>query len=64
MPLSVSFLVAFDAESDEILGRIIAQAAPRLNVMDLKILRSPAGLAMPAVSLEHCAAELPVVFRL
>lgn len=61
--MSVSFLVTHNAKSDQILGRVITQAAPRLNVMDLKILRSPAELAMPAVSIEHCTAELTVGFR-
>ena len=49
--MSVSALVAFDAKSNEILGRIIAQAAPGLDVMNLKTLDAPARLATPAVSL-------------
>jgi hypothetical protein len=54
--------VAADAKSYEILSRIIAQAAPRLNVMDLKVLDAPARLATPAVSLENFTAELAVGF--
>lgn len=42
MPISVSILVALDAESHEILSRIIAQAAPWLGVVNLKILHAPA----------------------
>jgi hypothetical protein len=42
---------ASDAQGDEILIHIIAQAAPRLNVMDLKIFRASARLASPAISL-------------
>jgi hypothetical protein len=56
--------MASDVQGDEILIRIIAQAAPRLNVMDLKILHPPARLAMPAVSLQHFAAELAIRFRI
>ena len=54
--------MALGAKSDEILSRIIAQAAPRLNVMDLKIFRSPADLATPAVPLQDLMAELTVGF--
>ena len=40
--MSVSVLVAACTKSYEILSRIIAQSAPRLNVMDLKVFHSPA----------------------
>ena len=62
--MSVSVLVALDAKSYQILGRVIAQSAPRLNVMDLKILHAPARLATPAVSLQDFAAELAISFRI
>ena len=42
MPMLVGVLVAFDAKSYEILSRVITQTAPRLNVMDLKMLHAPA----------------------
>ena len=61
--MSVSVLVALDTESYEILSRIIAQAAPRLNVMDLKIFHAPARLATPAVSLQDFPAELAIGCR-
>ena len=48
--------MASDAQGDEILIRIIAQQTARLNVMDLKILHSPARLASPAVSLQNFEA--------
>jgi hypothetical protein len=51
MPMTVNVLVALDAKSYEILSRIIAQAAPGLDVMNLKTLEAPAQLATPAVSL-------------
>ena len=62
--MSVSVLMALDTESYEILGRIIAQAAPRLNVMDLKILHAPARLATPSISLQNFVAELAISFRI
>ena len=60
--MSVSVLVASDTKSYEILSRIIAQAAPWLNVMDLQALDTPARLATPAVSLQNFTAELAVGF--
>jgi hypothetical protein len=61
--MSVSVLMALDTESYEILSRIIAQAAPRLNVMDLQILHAPAGLTAPVVSLQDFTAKLAISFR-
>jgi hypothetical protein len=58
--MSVSALVARDAKSYQILGRVIAEAAPRLNVMDLKILRSPADLATLAFSLQNFMANVAI----
>jgi hypothetical protein len=49
--MSVSVLVALDAKSYKILSRIIAQAAPGLDVMHLKTLDAPTRLAAPAISL-------------
>jgi len=51
-------------EGDQVFGRVIAQSAPRLNVMDLKILHAPARLATPAVSLQDFLAELAISFRI
>ncbi len=61
--MSVDVLVALDAKAYEILSRIIAQSAPRLNVMDLKIFHSPAPLASPAISFQDFPAELAIGFR-
>ena len=55
--------MALDAKSYEILSRVITQTAPRLDVMDLKILHPPTRLATPAVSLQDFAAELAIGFR-
>ncbi len=61
--MSVGVLVALDAKGYEILSRIIAQSAPRLNVMDLKIFHSPTPLASPAISLQDFPAELSIGVR-
>jgi len=58
------FLVARRAEGDQVFGDIIAQSAPRPNVVDLKILHAPAPLATPAVSLQDFAAELAISSRI
>jgi hypothetical protein len=63
-PYSVSFLVTDDAKSDQILGRVMAEVAPRLDVMDLKVSDLPTPLATPAVPLEDFMAELVVSLRL
>ena len=47
----MSFLMAQCAESNQILGSVIAQSAPRLDVMDLEILHTPTRLAPPAIAL-------------
>jgi hypothetical protein len=42
MRVSMNFLVAPSTKTNQILGRVITQSAPRLNVMDLKIFHAPA----------------------
>jgi len=59
----VNVLVALDAKSYEILSRIIAQAAPGLDVMNLKTLDGSTRLATPAVLLYDFTAELAISFR-
>jgi hypothetical protein len=58
----MGFLMARRAEGDQILGSVIAQSAPPLNVMDLKILHSPARLTTPSISLQDFMAELAISF--
>ena len=58
------FLVARRAEGDQVFRDIIAQSAPRPNVVDLKIRHAPAPLATPAVSLQDFAAELAISSRI
>ena len=62
--MSVNVLMALDANSYEILGRIIAQSTSRLNVMHLKSLRTSTWLAMPAISLKDFTAELAISFSI
>ena len=45
-----------DAKSYQILCYVMAEAAPRLNVVDLKACDLPARLATPAVPLEDFKA--------
>ena len=52
----MDFLMARSAEGDQIFGNVIAQSAPRLDVMDLKIFHMPAGLTTPAISLQDFPA--------
>jgi hypothetical protein len=47
----MGFPVAPDTQSDQIFLRVITQVAPWVNVVNLKILRLPAALAAPAISL-------------
>jgi len=56
MPMSVNVLVALDTKSYEIRSRIIAEAAPRLNVVNLKIFHPPAPLASPTVTFQDFTA--------
>jgi hypothetical protein len=60
----MGFLMARRAQGDQILGNIISESAPRLNVMDLKIFHPPARLTTPAVSLQDFTAELAISFRI
>jgi hypothetical protein len=59
----MDFLMARCTEGYQILGRVIAQSAPRLNVMGLQILRPPTRLATPAISLQDFAAMQEIKFR-
>jgi hypothetical protein len=52
--------MAFVAERNEVLGGVISQQAPRAQVMNLEIVRAPAALAAPPISLEHLLAQLMI----
>jgi hypothetical protein len=56
------FLMAPRTKGDQILGRVIALSAPRLNVVNLQIFHPPARLTTPSVSLQNFAAELAIGF--
>jgi hypothetical protein len=60
--LSMGFLVAPNTNSNRMLGCVITQAIPRLNVMDLKTLYSSARLVTPATSLQDLASGLAIGF--
>jgi len=48
------------AEGDEVFIGIVPLLAPELLVVHLEPGHGPAGLAAPAIALEHAEAELPV----
>jgi len=54
--------VAFCTERHQILGIVIAEPTPRLNVMDLKFLHASTRMATPAVSFQDFTAELAIGF--
>ncbi len=64
VPPSVCLLVTHGTKSYQILGRVIAEVAPRLDVVDLKIFRSSAELATPTVPLQDFTAQLLINFGL
>ena len=56
--MPMGFLMARRTEGDQILGCVIAQLAPPLDMMDLKIFHTTARLATPAVSLQNITTKL------
>ena len=48
------------AEGEKILLGIVAQSASWVDVVDLEVDRTAAGLAAPAIPLQHLVAELAV----
>jgi hypothetical protein len=52
--------VAISAERNQIFVCVVAQPAPRANVVDLKMIRAAAVLASPAVTLQHFGAEFAI----
>jgi|GEM_PF-5205071 len=56
--------MTYCAESDQILGSVIAQSAPPLNVMDLKIFHASARLATPSVSLQNFTENSAISCRI
>ena len=56
----MGFLMALRAAGDQIFRGIITQTTPRLNVVDLKIFRSSAELAAPAIPLQYLTAEFAI----
>ncbi len=48
------------AEGDEVGLGIVAQSPPRVDVVDLEVGRAAAGLAAPAIALQHLLAKSTV----
>ncbi len=51
------------AEGDEVGLGIVAQSPPRVDVVDLEVGRAAAGLAAPAIALQHLLAQLTMGLR-
>ena len=58
--ISVDVAMAISAEGDQIFICVVTQPASRVDVVDLKTMGSPAVLASPAVTFQHCDAEFAV----
>ena len=56
--------MAHTTKGDKIFFHIPSQLAPRLNMMDLKIVSTAALLASPAITLEHSLTELSIGIRI
>ena len=55
--------VAISAERNQIFVCVVAQPAPRANVVDLKAIGAATGLASPAVALQDFGAEFAIRVR-
>ena len=62
--LPMGFFMARCAEGDQILGFVIAQSAPPLNMIDLKIFHPPVPLAAISIPLQDFTAEPAIRFRI
>ena len=52
--------MAFVAERNEVLDDVISKQAPRAQVMNLEIVRTPTALTAPPISLEHLFAQMMI----
>ena len=52
--------MAIRAESDQILFAVVAQMAPRLNVMDLQVGSTPTALASPPIAPQDLLSQRPI----
>ena len=55
--------VARGAEGDEVWLGVVAEPAPRLDVVDLEVSRPAAGLAAPTIPLQYLLAKSTVGLR-
>ena len=58
----MDLVVAGGAEGDEVLLGVVAQSAPREDVVNLEVGAAAAVLAAPAVPLQHLLAQLTIGF--
>jgi hypothetical protein len=59
----MSNAVTGGTKNNQIVSSVIAELAPRPNVMNLEILHPPAYLAAPAVPLQNFLTELLIVLK-
>ena len=52
--------MAISAERDQVFVCVVAQLAPRANVVHLKTIGAATDLAPPAVALQHFGAEFAI----
>ena len=62
--LSVHLCVAFGAQRNQVLFLVAARLAAEFEVMHLQVLHAAAGLAAPAVALQHLPMQLVVAVRI
>ncbi len=58
----MSLLVTTGAECDEVLLGVVSESASWVDVVDLEVGTTPAGLAAPAVPFQHLLAQLAIGF--
>ena len=62
-PLPMEPLVTPDANSDQILLRVVSQSTPRPNVMYLQFATPPTTLAAPTIPLQYLLAQSSIGIR-
>jgi hypothetical protein len=60
LAMEMDLPMAWIAKRDQVLFHIASQTASRVNMMDLKILRTSASLASPAIAFKHLLAKRPI----
>ena len=59
-PVSVAQSMAIRAQGNQILFTVVAQMAPRLDVMDLQVGSTPTALASPTIPPQDLLSQRPI----